>query len=127
LDANRTIGQPSKITTILVAGNTFTTAELYPYVLAALQISADQYCLASLRYDLRKLRAKHLVEKFSKSRRYRLPPTGLFHLLGVPKTPRTGLPGRWLPAYFNPTGVTPNSRTTNEPNWIDSNLSKDCR
>jgi len=31
------------------AGNTFTTAELYPYVLAALQMSADQYNLASLR------------------------------------------------------------------------------
>src|SRR6266481_2752839 len=47
----------------IAAGNTFTTAELYPYVLAALQISATQYTLASLRYDLRKLRAKDLVEK----------------------------------------------------------------
>jgi hypothetical protein len=27
----------------IAAGNTFTTAELYPYVLAALQMSADQY------------------------------------------------------------------------------------
>jgi hypothetical protein len=26
----------------IAAGNTFTTAELYPYVLAALQMSADQ-------------------------------------------------------------------------------------
>jgi len=32
--------------------------------------------LASLRYDLRKLRAKHLVEKLPKSRRYRLCPQG---------------------------------------------------
>jgi hypothetical protein len=60
----------------IAAGNTFTTAELYPYVLAALQMSADQYSLASLRYDLRKLRAKDLVQKLSKSRRYRLCPQG---------------------------------------------------
>jgi len=60
----------------IAAGNTFTTADLYPYVLAALQMSADQYSLASLRYDLRKLRAKALVEKLPKSRRYRLCPQG---------------------------------------------------
>ena len=60
----------------IAAGNTFTTAELYPYVLAALQMSAAQYSLASLRYDLCKLRAKHLVEKLPKSRRYRLCPQG---------------------------------------------------
>jgi hypothetical protein len=60
----------------IAAGNTFTTAELYPYVLAALQMSANQYSLASLRYDLRKLRAKHLVEKLPKSRHYRLCPQG---------------------------------------------------
>ena len=60
----------------IAAGNTFTTAELYPYVLAALQMSADQYSLASLRYDLSKLRAKALVEKLPQSRRYRLCPQG---------------------------------------------------
>jgi hypothetical protein len=60
----------------IAAGNTFTTAELYPYVLAALQMSAAQYSLASLRYDLSKLRAKGLVEKLPKSRRYRLCPQG---------------------------------------------------
>src|SRR5215831_7056315 len=60
----------------IAAGNTFTTAELYPYVLAALQMSTTQYSLASLRYDLWKLRAKGLVEKLPKSRRYRLPPQG---------------------------------------------------
>jgi hypothetical protein len=49
---------------------------IYPYVLAALQISSDQYSLASLRYDLSKLRAKALVEKLPKSRRYRLWPQG---------------------------------------------------
>ena len=60
----------------IAAGSTFTTADLYPYVLAALQISPDQYSLASLRYDLSKLRAKALVEKLPKSRRYRLWPQG---------------------------------------------------
>ena len=60
----------------IAAGSTFTTAELYPYVLAALQISSDQYSLASLRYDLSKLRAKGMVEKLPKSRRYRLWPQG---------------------------------------------------
>ena len=60
----------------IAAGSTFTTAELYPYVLAALQISSDQYTLASLRYDLSKLRAKALVDKLPKSRRYRLWPQG---------------------------------------------------
>jgi len=54
------------------AASTFTTAELYPHVLAALQIFSDQYSLASLRYDLSKLRAKAPVEKLPKSRRYRL-------------------------------------------------------
>jgi hypothetical protein len=60
----------------IAARNTFTTAELYPYVLAALQTSAAQYSLASLRYDLSKLRAKDLVKKLPKSRRYRLYPQG---------------------------------------------------
>jgi hypothetical protein len=44
--------------------------------LAALQMSAHQYSLASLRYNLGKLRAKALVEKLQKSRRYRLYPHG---------------------------------------------------
>ena len=42
----------------IAAGSTFTTAEIYPHTLAALGLSADQYALASLRYDLGKLRAK---------------------------------------------------------------------
>ena len=39
-------------------------------------MSADHYSLASLRYDLWKLRAKALVEKLPKSRRYRICPQG---------------------------------------------------
>src|SRR6516164_489938 len=60
----------------IAAGSTFKTTELYPHVGAALELTPDQYSLASLRYDLSKLRAKHLVEKVPKSRRYRLLPQG---------------------------------------------------
>ena len=60
----------------IAAANSFTTAELYPRVLAALGSGADRYTLASLRYDLSKLRAKGLVEKPPHSRRYRLLPNG---------------------------------------------------
>jgi hypothetical protein len=60
--------RPGKVAHI-AARSSFATAELYPCVLAALQMSADQYSLASLRYDLSKLRAKTSVEKFQ-SRRY---------------------------------------------------------
>jgi hypothetical protein len=60
----------------VAAGNTFTTAELYPRVLAALGSLAERYSLASLRYDLTKLRAKRLVAKLPRSRRYQLSPQG---------------------------------------------------
>jgi hypothetical protein len=60
----------------IAAGNSFTTADLYPHTLAALGLSAAQYPLASLRYDLSKLRAKALVEKVPNTRRYRLCPQG---------------------------------------------------
>jgi hypothetical protein len=60
----------------IAAANSFTTAELYPCVLDALGADADRYTLASLRYDLSKLRAKGLVEKLPHSRHYRLLPEG---------------------------------------------------
>jgi hypothetical protein len=60
----------------VAAGSTFTTAELYPEALDTLGCSASHYSLASLRYDLSKLRAKGLVEKLPHSRRYRLLPCG---------------------------------------------------
>jgi len=60
----------------VAAGNTFTTAELYPHTLDALGCQPNNYSLASLRYDLSKLRAKNLVEKIPRSRRYRLLPQG---------------------------------------------------
>ena len=56
----------------LAAEGTFTTRDLYPQTLQALQVTPEEYKLGSLRYDLWKLRAKGLVEKIPHSRRYRL-------------------------------------------------------
>ena len=58
------------------AQETFTTADLYPKTLAALDVPTTAYSLAALRYDLSKLRAKGLVDKLPHSRRYRLQPQG---------------------------------------------------
>jgi hypothetical protein len=56
----------------IAAGGTFRTADLYAPALEALGCSDVEYSLASLRYDLSKLRAKQLVERVPKTRRYRL-------------------------------------------------------
>ncbi len=56
----------------IAAANSSTTADLLPGVLDALGSGGGRYTLASLRYDLSKLRAKGLVEKLPHSRRYRL-------------------------------------------------------
>jgi hypothetical protein len=60
----------------VAAGNTFTTAEIHPAVIEALGCAREHYTLASLRYDLSKLRAKGLVAKLPNSRRYQLLPQG---------------------------------------------------
>jgi len=60
----------------IAAGNGFTTAEIHPHVINELGCSPDLYTLASLRYDLSKLRAKGLVAKLPGSRRYQLLPQG---------------------------------------------------
>jgi hypothetical protein len=60
----------------IAAGSTFTTADIYPHTIEALRVSPADYSLSSLRYDLSKLRAKTLVEKVPRSRRYRLTPEG---------------------------------------------------
>jgi hypothetical protein len=56
----------------VAAGGMFTTKELHPIVADTLNRSTDDYKLSSLRYERLKLRAKGLVEKIPKSRRYRL-------------------------------------------------------
>lgn len=60
----------------IATASTFTTQQIYPYALDALETSADKYSLASLRYDLSKLRAKGLTQKVAKSRRHRLTTEG---------------------------------------------------
>ena len=60
----------------VAAGNTFTTAEIHPAVIEALGCDTRHYTLASLRYNLSKLRAKGLVAKLPNSRRYQLLPQG---------------------------------------------------
>ena len=60
----------------VAAAGSFTTTELYSRVRDTLGGTANRYTLASLRYDLAKLRAKGLVEKLPHSRRYRLLPKG---------------------------------------------------
>jgi hypothetical protein len=47
-----------------------------PHVIAALGCRPEAYTLASLRYDLSKLRAKGLIAKLPRSRRYQLLPHG---------------------------------------------------
>jgi len=56
----------------VASGGTFTTKDLYEPTLKALGYTDAQYTLASLRYDLSKLRVKGLLEKVPRSRRYRL-------------------------------------------------------
>ena len=56
----------------IAAGGHFTTADLYAPALDALGRTESEYSLASFRYDLSKLRAKGLIERIPKSRRYRL-------------------------------------------------------
>jgi hypothetical protein len=60
----------------IATASTFTTQQIYPYALEVLGTSADKYSLASLRYDLSKLRAKGLTHKVAKSRRHRLTTEG---------------------------------------------------
>ncbi len=60
----------------IAAQDSFSTAEVHPDTAEALGRTTADYTLASLRYDLSKLRAKGLVERLNKSRRYRLTTEG---------------------------------------------------
>jgi|SRR5436190_19338868 len=54
----------------------FSTVEIHADTAAALGRTTTEYSLGSLRYDLSKLRAKGLVQRLHKSRRYRLTADG---------------------------------------------------
>lgn len=60
----------------IAAGDSFSTKEIHADTARALDCTISDYSLASLRYDLSKLRAKGLVERLGKTRRYRLTPAG---------------------------------------------------
>jgi hypothetical protein len=55
----------------------WTTRELHTRVIARHPHTAEDYRVSQLRYDLSKLRAKGLVERIGKTRRYALTPLGL--------------------------------------------------
>jgi len=61
---------------ITPASTTCTTRELHARVLARHRLAADDYRLSQVRYDLAKLRAKGLVERLGRTRRYRLTSSG---------------------------------------------------
>jgi len=60
----------------LAAQDSFSTAEVHADTATALGRTTAAYTPASLRYDLSKLRAKGLVQRLNKSRRYRLTSEG---------------------------------------------------
>ncbi len=60
----------------IAAQDSFSTAELHADTAKSLGCTTADYTLASLRYDLSKLRAKGLVRRLDKSRRYRLTADG---------------------------------------------------
>jgi hypothetical protein len=60
----------------IAAGSQFSTKDLHSHVAEALEITISKYTLGSLRYDLSKLRAKGLVKKVDRTRRYRLTQEG---------------------------------------------------
>jgi len=95
--------------------NDWTTRELHTRVVARHQLPADDYRLSQLRYDLSKLRAKGLVERIGKTRRYRLTPTGL--KLGVLLVKlRTRLLGPLISIIAHPT----QHPSTRRPNSVDA-------
>jgi len=60
----------------IAAGDSFSTKEIHADTAEALGRTTGDYTLASLRYDLSKLRAKGFVQRLDKSRRYRLTRAG---------------------------------------------------
>jgi hypothetical protein len=91
LDANRTIGQPSKITTIFGRNVTKCYKGMLQTVIEDLDLPDPV---------IRTHYAHGSPKQSSNS--------------------SNAFTHRWLQGYFGPTGQTPNFRTTNEPPWIAS-------
>jgi hypothetical protein len=84
----------------------WTTPGLYTRVVTRHHLAADEYRLSQLRYDLSKLRAKRLVERIGKTRRYRLTSLGL--KLGVLLVKlRTRLLGPLISSICQPNTTVP--------------------
>lgn len=66
----------------IAAADSFRTTEIHTDTADALGRSTAEYSLGSLRYDLSKLRAKSLVQRLPRSRRYRLTKDG-YRICGV--------------------------------------------
>ena len=104
----------------IAAGSTFTTAELYPYVLAALQtiLRPIQSGFAAVRSF--QIESQGVGRETSRNRAA----IGSAHR-GIPfvwcfSNSSNAFTHRSLPGYFSPTGPTPNSSITSEPSWIAS-------
>ena len=97
----------------IAAGNTFTTAEIQAAVIEALGCAPARYTLASLRYDLSKLRANGLVAKLPNSRRYQLLAQSCLVFLNIACT--TGGIADLTQAFSVPSNQTPGSTPKGDP------------
>lgn len=94
----------------------WTTRELHSRLLQRHRLTAEQYSLSQLRYDLRKLRAHALVQRIGNRFRYRLTPTGVRLATLLVKT-RTRLLGP-LFAQSRP----PSSPPSHNPSRVEAAL-----
>jgi hypothetical protein len=100
-------------------------AELYPYVLAAQQMSADYYSLAFAAVRSLEIESQGVGRETPEIAPLPHLPTGLFHLSGVSQTLRTHL----LTARCRVTSALPHRLQTPaaQANPVGSSLSKDRR
>ncbi len=103
----------------IAAANTFTTQEVYPHTLRALGSAPGDYSLASLRYDLYKLRAKGLVHKLPRSRRYQSAPKAIRSAWSSPNS-SSGSMRHLLPVSCAQFPATANYSSNDKPNLTAS-------
>src|ERR1700736_6130575 len=113
LDSPRTRSTLAAVAALSAAPKGFTVAELAAKVHALTGQTDANYSCRQAAYDLRKLRAKHLVEKPGHTRRYHIPPDALRTITPITTTPP--LPDRVLPPLL--AGVRKPRAVTNRSNW----------